>query len=135
MNAMSVELDMKLDGRTLDHKTLEQIRRIAVQRVREGEKPVEVIASFGFCRTTIQMDASGSGARQGTEGIALHTWHRTSAPAYAETGTPGISLDQRPQSIAVRFGLRTVDAADRLHPDQEGIRRACGRHRRGGVAG
>lgn len=50
---MVVERDMKLDGRTLDHTTLEQIRRMAVQRVREGEKPTDVIASFGFCRTTI----------------------------------------------------------------------------------
>jgi len=53
MDAMSVEGDMKLDGRTLDHTTLEQIRRMAVQRVREGEKPAAVIASYGFCRTTI----------------------------------------------------------------------------------
>lgn len=50
---MSVEHDMKLDGRTLDHTTLEQIRLMAVQRVREGENPAAVIASFGFCRTTI----------------------------------------------------------------------------------
>ena len=53
MGAMSVEGDMKLDGRTLDHTTLEQIRRMAVQRVREGERPATVIASYGFCRTTI----------------------------------------------------------------------------------
>lgn len=50
---MAVERDMKLDGRTRDHKTLEQIRLMAVQRVREGEKPADVIASFGLCRTTI----------------------------------------------------------------------------------
>jgi transposase len=53
MSEMPVEHDMKLDGRTLDHKTLEEIRRMAFQRVREGEKPADVIASFGFCRTTI----------------------------------------------------------------------------------
>ena len=53
MNAMPVEYDMKLDGRSLDHQTLEHIRRMAVQRVGEGEKPAKVIASFGFCRTTI----------------------------------------------------------------------------------
>ena len=53
MNAMPVEYDMKLDGRSLDHPTLEHIRRMAVQRVGEGEKPAQVIASFGFCRTTI----------------------------------------------------------------------------------
>ncbi|MBI4192031.1 MAG: hypothetical protein HY525_16005 [Betaproteobacteria bacterium] len=50
---MPVEHDMKVDGRTLDHKTLEQTRCMAFQRVREAEKPAEVIASFGFCRATI----------------------------------------------------------------------------------
>src|SRR5450755_4779407 len=44
---------MKVDGRTLDHTTLEQIRLMAIQRVREGEEPASVIASYGFCRTTI----------------------------------------------------------------------------------
>ena len=44
---------MKRDGRKLDHKTLEEIRRMAVERVWEGEDPSEVIASYGFCRTTI----------------------------------------------------------------------------------
>lgn len=44
---------MKRDGRTLDHATLEEIRRMAVQRVREGEKPSVVIASYGFSRQII----------------------------------------------------------------------------------
>ena len=44
---------MNGDGRQLDHKTLEEIRRMAVERVREGEKPSAVIVSYGFCRTTI----------------------------------------------------------------------------------
>lgn len=44
---------MTRDGRTLDHKTLEAIRLMAVERVREGEAPSAVIASYGFCRTTI----------------------------------------------------------------------------------
>ena len=44
---------MKRDGRTLDHGTLETIRKMAVQRVREGERPSEVIASFGMHRCTI----------------------------------------------------------------------------------
>jgi len=41
------------DGRKLDHKTLEEIRRMAVERVQDGESPSTVIASYGFCRTTI----------------------------------------------------------------------------------
>jgi len=44
---------VKRDGRTLDHKTLEEIRLMAIERVREGESPAEVIAAYGFCRTTI----------------------------------------------------------------------------------
>jgi transposase len=44
---------MKRDGRTLDHKTLETLRVMAVQRVREGESASSVIATYGFCRTTI----------------------------------------------------------------------------------
>jgi transposase len=44
---------MKRDGRKLDHRTLETIRKMAVQRVREGEKPSQVIASYGFSRGSI----------------------------------------------------------------------------------
>ncbi len=44
---------MKRDGRKLDHKTLEEIRRMAVQRVWNGEKPSVVIASYGFSRQMI----------------------------------------------------------------------------------
>ena len=44
---------MQRDGRTFDHKTLESIRLMAVERVREGERPSSVIASYGFNRTTI----------------------------------------------------------------------------------
>lgn len=33
------------DGRTLDHGTLETIRTMAVERVREGECPSDVIVS------------------------------------------------------------------------------------------
>jgi len=44
---------MKRDGRKLDHQTLETIRIMAVERVREGEAPSAVIASYGFSRTSI----------------------------------------------------------------------------------
>src|SRR4030067_536127 len=45
-----LEVCMKRDGRTLDHRTLEEIRKMAVERVREGERPSAVIASYGFHR-------------------------------------------------------------------------------------
>lgn len=42
------------DGRKLDHKTLETLRKLAVRRVLEdGEKPSKVIRSLGLCRTSI----------------------------------------------------------------------------------
>src|SRR5208283_1310102 len=44
---------MKRDGRSFDHRTLEAIRLMAVERVRDGEQPTTVIASYGFSRTTI----------------------------------------------------------------------------------
>ena len=44
---------MRRDGRSFDHLTLESIRLMAVERVRDGERPSSVIASFGFNRTTI----------------------------------------------------------------------------------
>lgn len=44
---------MTRDGRTLDHRTLETICTMAVVRVREGERPSAVIASYGFHRCTI----------------------------------------------------------------------------------
>lgn len=44
---------MKRGGRTLDHQSLETIRLMAVERVREGESPAAVIASYGFHRTVI----------------------------------------------------------------------------------
>ena len=44
---------MKLDGRTLSHEMSEKIRRMAVQRVRAGEKPSVVIKRFGLSRTCI----------------------------------------------------------------------------------
>ena len=37
----------------MDHRTLEEIRKMAVERVREGEKPSAVIASYGFHRCVI----------------------------------------------------------------------------------
>ena len=50
---MSIQYDMKIDGRTLDHATLEQIRLMTTRPVREGEDPGAVISSYGFNRRTI----------------------------------------------------------------------------------
>src|SRR5215467_5630174 len=61
---------MKRDGRKLDHKTLEEIRRMAVQRVWEGEDPSEVMESYGFCRTTIyKWLRAAEGKRRGLDAL------------------------------------------------------------------
>jgi transposase len=45
---------MKIDGRALDHKTLEHLRLTAVRRVVEDrEAPSAVMESMGLCRTSI----------------------------------------------------------------------------------
>ena len=63
--------EMQRDGRTLDHRTLEEIRRMAVERVREGEDPSTVIASYGFCRTTIyKWLRAASGRGRGLRALA-----------------------------------------------------------------
>ena len=43
----------KIDGRSLDHATLEHLRILAVQRVLAGERPSAVAKSLGFYRTSI----------------------------------------------------------------------------------
>jgi len=47
---MMAEFCMKRDGRKLDRRPLEEIRKMAVERVREGERPSVVIASDSFHR-------------------------------------------------------------------------------------
>jgi transposase len=53
---------MKRDGRSFDHRTLEAIRLMAVERVRDGERTAAVIASYGFSRTTIYKWLSAAAA-------------------------------------------------------------------------
>ena len=53
VDGVLVERIMKRDGSTFDHQTLEAIRLMAVERVREGEPASKVIESFGFNRTSI----------------------------------------------------------------------------------
>lgn len=70
---------MKRDGRKLDHRTLEAIRLMAVERVREGETPSSVIASYGFCRTTIYKWLAAA-SKPGRGMKALHSRRATGRP-------------------------------------------------------
>lgn len=112
------------DGRTLDHKTLEEIRRMAVERVREGERPSVVIASYGFCRTTIykwlkKVKGRGRGLQ------ALRSRKGTGRP-------PKLTLKQSrqvfrwingkdPRQYRFDFGLWTRQVVAKLIADKFGI--------------
>ena len=62
---------MKRDGRTLDHSTLEEFRRLALRRVREGEKPSAVVKSLGMNRTSIyRWLKAASGRGKGERALA-----------------------------------------------------------------
>ncbi|CAI08733.1 transposase [Aromatoleum aromaticum EbN1] len=64
---------MKRDGRKLDHGTLETIRRMAIERVREGEAPSQVIASYGFHRSVIyRWLKAAAGRGHGLRALASH---------------------------------------------------------------
>src|SRR5664279_4984168 len=66
-----VSSDMKRDGRTLNHATLEEFRVLALRRVKEGERPSEVVKSLGMNRTSIyRWLRAASGRGKGARALA-----------------------------------------------------------------
>lgn len=66
---------MKRDGRALAHNVLEEMRMVALQRMREGERAAEVAASLGLhrswafkCRAAAQGSGRGARALRSTKG-------------------------------------------------------------------
>jgi transposase len=95
---------MRRDGRSWDHRTLEAIRLMAVERVRDGERPSSVIASFGINRTTINrwLDAASK------PGLGLSALHCRSA-----TGRPRSLTSRQEQQV-----FRWINGCD---PRQYGL--------------
>src|SRR3978361_1604144 len=91
---------MKRDGRGFDHRTLEAIRLMAVEREGEGERPSSVVASFGFSRTTISKWISTAAA----PGLGLKALHSDQPPSRG----PGEKLVQHD----------AVAGADPVEPDE-----------------
>ena len=75
---------MKRDGRGFDHGTLETIRLMAVERVRDGERPSSVVASYGFNRTTIYRWLSAAA----TPGVGLRALRSRPATGRPRSLTP-----------------------------------------------
>ena len=101
---------MKQDGRNLDHRTLEAIRLMAIERVRDGERPSAVVASFGFHRTTIYKWISAA-ARPGVGLRALHSKPATGRPRSLAPGQERQVFrwinGRDPRQYGLDFGLWT----------------------------
>jgi transposase len=101
---------MTRDGRSFDHRTLEAIRLMAVERVREGERPSSVVASFGFSRTTIYKWIKAAS----TPGLGLKALRSRPATGRPRTLTPRQERQvfrwvngRDPRQYGLDFGLWT----------------------------
>jgi transposase len=116
---------MKRDGRELDHATLETIRLMAVERVREGEMPSAVIASYGFSRTTIYKWLTAAAK----PGVGLRALQARPAPGRPHSLTPRQEQrvfrwinDKDPRQYGLDFGLWTRSVVADLIERKFGIR-------------
>ena len=82
------------DARTLDQKTLEEMRRLAVSRVLAGEKQTEVARSLQVDRTTV-VRWMASYRRGGADALAMRK--RTGRP-------PALSLQQQKRLYKIIVG-------------------------------
>lgn len=112
---------MKRDGRSLEHRTLEAVCLMAVERARDGEAPSLVIASYGFSRTTIY-EWLGAAAKPGIGLCGLRT---RPAPGRPHSLTP--RQEQQvfhwingtdPRQYGFDFGLWTRAVVARPSPRQ-----------------
>ena len=116
---------MTRDGRTLDHRTLETIRTMAVERVREGERPSDVIASYGFHRCTIYRWLTATRGR----GHGLHVLAARPATGRPRTLTARQERQvfrwingRNPRQYGFDFGLWTRQIVRELIAQRFGVR-------------
>ncbi len=115
---------MERDGRSLDHKTLEELRMQAMERISDGETPSEVMAAYGFCRTTIYRwirkaneSSVGLDALRSTKGTGRP---RTLTPAQEQRVFRWIN-GRDPRQYGMDFGLWTRQIVVRLIRDKLNI--------------
>ena len=116
---------MKRDGRSLDHGTLETIRLMAVERVREGELASAVIASYGFSRTTIYKWLTAASMPN----VGLRALRSRPAPGRPRSLTPRQEQQvfrwingKDPRQYGLDFGLWTRSVVAELIERKFGIR-------------
>ena len=116
---------MKRDGRTLDHGTLETIRLMAVERVRDGEAPSTVIAAYGFSRTTIYRWLKAA-AKPGVGLRALRARRASGRPRSLTLRQEGQVFrwtdGKDPRQYGLDFGLWTRSVVAELIESKFGIR-------------
>lgn len=116
---------MTRDGRTLDHRTLETIRTMAVARVREGERPSAVIASYGFHRCTIYRWLKTARRRgQGLNALAARpaTGRPRTLTAAQERQVFRWINGKQPRQYGFDFGLWTRQIVQELILQRFGVR-------------
>jgi transposase len=107
---------MKRDGRRLDHQTLEALRLMAMERLAEGEAASAVMASFGFCRTTIYKWQRKARGRQGLEALRsrIGSGRPRKLTAGQERKVLGWVNGKDPRQYGFDFGLWTRAMVGRL---------------------
>ena len=116
---------MKIDGRQLDRKAQEAIRLMAVKRVREGESPSDVIASYGMNRTTIHKwlgRAKGKGAGVRKLKASKGTGRPRKLDAKQERQVFRWVNGKNPNQYGFDFGLWTRSIVCTLIEEKFGIR-------------
>jgi transposase len=119
-----VRTGMKRDGRTLDRKAQEAIRLMAVERVREGERPSKVIASVGMHRTTIHKwlaRAKGKGAGLRKLKARKASGRPRSLTAKQETKVFRWINGKNPLQYGFDFGLWTREIVRALVEEKFGV--------------
>jgi len=99
---------MRLDGRTLSHEMSEKIRRMAVCRVKEGERPSVVIKSFGLGRTSIYRWIRAE-RKMGEEALAArkHPGRKSTLTAKQKLRVRRWICGKDPRQYSFDFGLWT----------------------------
>ena len=115
---------MKRDGRTLDHATLEEFRMLALRRVKEGEKPSQVVKSLGMNRTSIyRWLKAASGRGKGARALASRpaTGRRSKLTAAQQAQVFRWINGKDPRQYGLDFGLWTRQIAATLIEQKFGV--------------
>lgn len=116
---------MKRDGRSVAHNTLEEMRMVALQRMREGEKPAVVSASFGMHRTwAYKVRAAAAGRGKGARALRST---RSSGRPRSLTPTQERQVfrwvnGRNPRQYGFDFGLWTRQIVSELVLQRFGVR-------------